>query len=181
MPDNKKITGTIAPYIPFKTFVTFIQKLHETNAPSVIDRSVFPTMSGSVRSQLMSTLRFTGLIDSQGTVQSNLLTIVNSYNTEAWTETISKFVFDAYADIIGDVNLDNGTAAQLREAFRERGSVDKQVLDKAVRFYLAALDASGVTYSPHFKVRQQRTGRPRKSKSTKKKGKSEETGFRRFR
>ncbi len=155
---------TIVPYIPFKTLKGLIERLHNTVVPPAIDSSVLHSMSGSMRSQLMSALRFLGLTNGDGVVTDKLKGLVKAYKTETWAQTLSDVIFEAYPAVIGDVDLDTGTDAQLDNAFRKRGNVDGQMLDKATRFFLAALTEAGVAYSPHFGARKA----PQRSTSSRK-------------
>ncbi|HEX3897401.1 MAG TPA: hypothetical protein VHW73_14475, partial [Rudaea sp.] len=75
---------------------------------------------------------------------------------DSWKENLEFVVMEGYSEVIGNVDLDAGTSANLDDAFRSRGSVDGQMLDKAVRFYLAALREIGITFSPHFGTRKVR-------------------------
>jgi len=156
------------PYIPFKTFVNFIDGLKSTTVPTVIDSSLMTSMSGSMRSWLMNALRFLDLVDSNGVVQPKLQKLISAYKTEAWKDTLGQVISEAYVDVIGDVDLDSGTSAQLYDAFRKRGNVDGQLLEKAVRFYLAALKEAGIAVSPHFGNRPKRKKVTRKKQASKK-------------
>lgn len=175
MTEKTKEFKRIIPYIPFKTFKGFINRLHTTVPPPVIDISVLQHMSGSMRSQLMSALRFLHLIEANGLVTNKLKSLVKAYKTESWTTEFRNVLFDAYAEVVCDLDLDAGTGAQLDDAFRKNGNVDGQMLDKAVRFYLAALKEISTTYSPHFGARKSRrtTGSGRKSKKKSKSGTDE--------
>jgi hypothetical protein len=155
-PENDKLTPV---YIPFATFQSFIEALKNTTIPPRIDNSVTPTMSGQMRGALTSCLRFLNLVDSARHVTPNLKPLVDAFGTDQWKEALLQVVVDAYSEITDGLDLDHATGGQLNEHFREKGGVDGQVLEKCVRFYLSALDASGVTYSPHFKTRGAKTVR----------------------
>lgn len=159
----------VPPYVPFKAFKAFIERLNGTAIPPAIDPSLLRHMSGSARSQLMSCLRFLDLIDSNGTVTDKFRTLIKSYKTDTWPETLRDALFASYHTVIGDVDLDTGTDTQLVTAFRQRGNVDGQVLDKAKRFFLSAMSESGVTFSPHFGLRKPVMRRAGGSKKTPKK------------
>jgi len=160
------------PYAPWKTFLNFIERLKTTAVPPRIDTSMMASMSGATRSQLMSCLKFLGLIDGGGNVSESLRRLVKAYGTESWKETLSEVIFEAYGEIMTEIDLDSATSAQLDERFRTAAGLEGQMLEKAVRFYLAALDESGTTYSPHFKVRKfsgdsaRKKARPRSSTKT---------------
>lgn len=165
MAEKTEDSKPAVPYIPFKTFKAFIEKLNGAAVPPSIDASILTNLSGSMRGSLMSTLRSMDLVDASGAVHDDLRNLVKSYKTNDWSNTLSDIVYGCFSDIVGDVDLDNGTMAQLNEAFRQQGKVDGQMGEKAIRFYLSALREAGATYSPHFKERKPRASR----KSAKKK------------
>jgi hypothetical protein len=171
MATKSEETRISVPYIPFSTFTGFIEKLKNSAVPSMIDRSVLQNMSGSTRTQLMSALKAMKLVESNGMVKQELRDVVKSYNTAEWASVLSNAVTEAFLHVTSDVDLDSGTPQQLARAFKEKGNVDGQVLDKAVRFYLTALKESAITYSPHFDQRKTRKA-PAAKKNPKKKGAS---------
>lgn len=145
-------TKLAPPYTSFKTFKSFIEALSETAVPSKVDRSVMPKMSGISKSQTITALKFLGLIDSTGITTNRMQKLVDSFGTERWSETLSEIVFDAYTDVLGDLDPDKGTASQLKAAFHQRGGLDGQLLVRAIRFWLNAIAETGCTVSPHFKA-----------------------------
>src|SRR5262249_12429516 len=56
----------------------------------------------------------------------------------------------AYAPIVGDLNIKSGVLTKVREKFKQNTKYDGATLDKAIRFYLKALKATGAEVSPHF-------------------------------
>jgi hypothetical protein len=141
------------PYIPFATFAAFIEAMKNTTIPPRIDSSVTPTMSGQMRGALTSCLAFLELMDKDRAVTSRLKPLVDAYGTDEWRPALSTVIGPSYLRIVGGLDLARATGGQLTEAFRDKGGVDGQVLEKCVRFYLAAMDAAGLPYSPHFKTR----------------------------
>lgn len=159
----------ISPYIPFLTLKNLVGTLKSTTVPPVIDSSVLRSMSGSMRSQVMSALRFLDLIDANNTVQDKLKNLVKAYETDDWPQAVARVIETAYQGIAKDVDLKNGTSSQLNDAFRKTGNVEGQMLEKAVRFYLTALKEAETSFSPLFVMRGARTGlRPRTVPKTKK-------------
>lgn len=144
-------TSLNPPYCSFSTLKTFVESLSETAVPQQIDRSVMGKMSGITQGQLMSALRFLRLIDASGTATQQLSDLVSSYNTEGWKEAVGDLVSDSYLGIIGDIDIDSATGKALRDRFKSSASVDGQILAKALRFYMKALEEAGLSYSPHFK------------------------------
>jgi hypothetical protein len=152
--DMKPITP---PYLPFKTFLGFLDTMKATAVPQRIDNSILGRFSGTLKTQLRGALRFYEMIDDAGVVTERMRILVAARGTPQWQNQYSDTILHAYNKIIGDLDLDTGTLQQLKECFRAAG-VEGSVLIKSVRFYLSALDDSGLTYSPHFKARMLSTG-----------------------
>jgi hypothetical protein len=123
-------------------------------------------MSGGTASALMSALRFLGLVDQSGRPQDSLRKLVAAYHTDRWKDVFGDLVDRAYAGIIGDLDLTTATRSMLDDRFRKHSKAAGQVLDKAARFYLGALEKMQRPVSPHFKVRKARAVVTRKSSRT---------------
>jgi hypothetical protein len=171
--DNGNEKATL-PYGSWKTVRAFLGKLKQTTIPPRIDNSVMVGMSGSGKSEMRTALRYLGLIDSADTVTPKLKQIVTAYGTETWSQELGDLIWAAYTDVVGqDAEwLDNGTASLLREKFKAASGMDGEMLDRTTRFFLSALDDSGTTYSPYFKVRGARAASTRRTPSKKQGGKS---------
>ena len=150
-------------YIPLIALDNFIERLKATGIPVVIDSNLTQSMSGGTASALMSALRFLGLVDQSGTPQDSLRKLVAAYDTDRWKEVFGDLVDRAYAGIIGDLDLTTATRSMLDDRFRKNSKAAGQVLDKAARFYLGALERMQRPLSPHFKVRKARAVEARKS------------------
>jgi hypothetical protein len=155
-----KIRGNSPPYISFKTFAGFLQKLKETTVPGRVDSSVLRKYAGSVARQLVLSLKYLRLLDpASNSTTERLKKLVAAYGTPAWKEELNSLVTDVYQPIIGPLDLSSGTHQQLLEAFRSTGA-DGTVLDRAVAFFLAAAKEAEMPVSPHF------TDRPRRPRSS---------------
>lgn len=154
----------LPPYIPFKTFTNFVQKLSETVIPERIDSSLLRSYPGSVARQLKAALRYLKLIDGDGNTTSTLVDVVKSYGTGTWKQMLADMLADAYQPVLDGLNLDTGTLGQLQQKFRNQGA-DGQMLQKCITFYLSALREAELTFSPHFVERVRRAERkPRERK-----------------
>jgi hypothetical protein len=153
-------------YIPLITFDNFIARLKATGIPAIIDSNLTQTMSGGMASALVSALRFLGLVGQSGTPQDSLRKLVAAYDTDRWQDVFGDLVDRAYAGIIGDLDLSTATRGMLDDRFRTNSKVAGQVLDKATRFYLGALEKMQRPISPHFKVRKARAVASRKPART---------------
>src|SRR6202022_1924039 len=153
-------------YIPLIALDNFIERLRATGIPSVVDSNLTQTMSGGTASALMSALRFLGLVDPSGTPQDSLRKLVAAHATNRWKDVFGDLVDRAYAGIIGDLDLTTATRSMLDDRFRKNSKAAGQVLDKAARFYLGALEKMQRPISPHFKVRKARAVASRKPSRT---------------
>jgi hypothetical protein len=97
------------------------------------------------------------LIDEGGIAQPALRTLAAARGTSEWKQAFTDHFFPPYREILGELDLDRGTLQQLKERFRAAG-LDGSAMIKSVRFFLAGLEETGSTYSPHFKVRGLSTG-----------------------
>ncbi len=158
MAQDKAETRQLPPYVPWRTFRNFIDGLR-SNMPMRIDKGLMGSMSGATQGQLISALRFMGLITDNGTPTQRLRDFVKA-DGEARTELMSDLFFAAYRPIIdaakGETEeanfLDNGTYRQLSEAFAAT-SASGDTLRKCVAFFLLMAKDAGITLSPHFHVR----------------------------
>jgi hypothetical protein len=153
-------------YIPLITFDNFVARLKATGIPVIIDANLTQTMSGGMASALMSALRFLGLVGQSGAPQDSLRKLVAAYDTDRWKDVFGDLVDRASAGIIGDLDLTTATRSMLDERFRNNSKAAGQVLDKATRFYLGALEKMQRPISPHFKVRKARAVAARKPSRT---------------
>ena len=147
------------PYISWKTFRSFLDSM-KGKLPAQIDASVLPKMSGTARSQLLSALKFLGLIASDGTVQDTLKKLSEVHNTPKWKEGLAAFLIEAYREVIGNLNIVETTPAMLRERFKNFGGVEGGTIDLAIRFYISGLKEAEVPFSPHLVTRAPRTSAP---------------------
>lgn len=146
---------SIPPYVPYKTFRTFIDGLR-TAMPSRIDRSLMGTMSGATQGQLISALRYLDLITDNGTPTQKLKDFAKA-DGEARKEVLADIAGAAYLDVFrGDnVDLDSGTYKQLHEAFAATGA-NGDTVRKCIAFWLLINKDADLTVSPHFTVRGSR-------------------------
>ncbi|MFZ0912818.1 MAG: DUF5343 domain-containing protein [Candidatus Korobacteraceae bacterium] len=162
MADKPENATPLPPYISYKTFTNFMDKMKNTTVPPRIDSSVLTNYAGSVARQLVLALKYMGLIQQSGATNDVLKKLVRAYGTEEWKDALGEAISDAFVPIIGDLDIDTATYSQLDERFRKAGT-DGVVRDRAIGFYLSALTDAGLTFSPHFK-KPRRVAAPRKSK-----------------
>tara|TARA_Y100001970_G_scaffold123613_1_gene153249 strand:+ start:7283 stop:7942 length:660 start_codon:yes stop_codon:yes gene_type:complete len=147
-----KITkNNIPPYVAFKTFQTFLEFLSQ-GMPSRIDRSVWVNrFSGSNGTQLMTAIKFFELVDSDGVPSQDFNSLV-SKDISIQKKTLRKILFKFY-DHIFELDLDNATRYQFREAFKKFGTKEG-VLVKCESFFIQAAKFSDISLSNHILARR---------------------------
>jgi hypothetical protein len=158
------------PYIPWKTFTNFIERLKSTAIPSQIDNSVMPNLAVQVRGQVRSALRFLSLTDKDDNTSSKFRSLVEAYNSDSWARSWKPIITESYSSVVGDLNLIDATPRQLENRFRDNGGVSGQMMDKCIRFYLSAAESAGAAISHHLTARQSKAAtnvpKTRKPKTT---------------
>lgn len=138
------------PYIPYRTFETFINGLADTSVPGKIDGSLLLNMSGSTRSGLMMALRYLGLVDENDNTKPALEKLAHAKGEERKTQLAA--MMSAYG-FLPNLDLKRATPAQLAEAIGKEGA-GGGTREKAVAFFLRAAEAGGVEVSPHILKRK---------------------------
>ena len=143
--------NNIPPYVAFKTFQTFLEFLSE-GMPSRIDRSVWVNrFSGSNGTQLMTAIKFFELVDSEGIPSQDFINLV-SKNLDIQKKSLRKILYKFY-DHVFELDLDNATRYQFREAFRKFGTKEG-VLVKCESFFIQAAKFSDISLSNHILARR---------------------------
>jgi hypothetical protein len=157
----------------FGVFKSTIEALSEITVPSgPLDRRVLHQLSGAAHGALMSGLSFLGYVDDERRATNTYRQLVESSKNEAeFKKRLLEVVSDKYAPIIGDVDLDRGTMAELEKAFKTYGVPQGQMLTKTIRFYVKVLQECGASLSPHIanakpRAPQAKVKKPEKSRQS---------------
>jgi hypothetical protein len=145
----------IPPYVSYRTFRRFINEL-QIGIPSRVDRSYWgERYSGSTGTQLMTSLRFLGLIDSDGIPTTRLKQLVSSTGNQR-NEVLNQIARTSFG-FLSEWSLDPGTATytQLDEAFAKTYQMKNDVKRKCIKFFLSLLSDAGVFLSPLIIKRSQ--------------------------
>ena len=168
---NDKGRKSLPPYVSYRTFRNFIDGL-QLGIPSRIDRSYWgERYSGSTGTQLMTALRFLGLIDSSGVPMTRLRQLVSTMGTQR-AEILKQIAYTAYSFLsVRTLDPQLATYAQLEEAFYDTYQVTCDVARKCIKFFVSLESDAGVALSPFIMKRSKtiRTSAGRK-KSTEKIG-----------
>lgn len=148
------------PYVAYKTFSNFLSSLRESGLPNRIDRSVLDGMSGANQSNIISTLKFLGLINEAGEPMDAMKDLVNNPKNEK--SNLGKILKEHYDFVFnGGFDIKAATEAQISEKFKEH-NVTGSTVRKCVSFFSLLCSAAGVTLSPHLKGKRGGAGKPRK-------------------
>lgn len=146
----------LPPYVPYKTFRTFVDGLRVA-MPSRIDRSLMGTMSGATQGQLISALRYLDLITENGAPTTKLKELAKAEG-KLRQDVVKEIVDDAYVEVFKDdlVDVLSGTYRQLYEAFAATGATG-DTIRKCIAFWLLMEKESNQPVSPHFMLRGTRS------------------------
>ena len=115
MDNEKKLT---APYLPFQSFETALNQLAALGViPPKIDHTVFPSMGGMIRGQVLSAFKFLGLTDSDGIPTSLLKELAP--NKETRKETLRGIIKEKYPNIT-EADLGSMSPGQLDAKFGDK-------------------------------------------------------------
>jgi hypothetical protein len=144
----EKDRKSLPPYVSYRTFRNFIDGL-QMGMPSRIDRSYWgERLSGSNGIQLMTALRFLGLIDSDGIPQTRLRQLVSARGIQR-SEVLKQIAYTTFS-FLAERALDPqaATYSQLEEAFYNTYQVTGDVARKCIKFFVSLESDAGIILSP---------------------------------
>jgi len=158
MAASKPIPQPLPPYVPYRTFVNFVQSLGQA-IPGRIDRTLMTNMSGATQNQLMTALRYLSLVKENGTPDDRFVQLIRSED-EAEKRVLRSILETAYPFLFhaDGFNLTNCTAGQFEGQFRAAGA-NGDTVRKCAAFFLAAAKDAEIPLSP----RLTKLSRPRAS------------------
>jgi hypothetical protein len=166
--DEQKQQSLSPAYVPWRTFMNFINSLRESSLPSQINRSVMGTLSYSAQAQLLAAMRFLNLIDTDGNPQTTLSQLVEA-DEASQPQIIEKILRNRYAFVFDGLDLMRATPAEADKLFRERRITGSTVV-RAIAFFLSAAESAGIPLSPHLKKKKNgSSGVPRRARSIRRK------------
>jgi len=160
--ENGKDGKPTTPYVPFKTFLSALDTLKH-GLPNQIDRSVFPSLSGALQGQVLSTFRFLGLIAPDGKPTPEMPKAIDEKERPS---QIKKLLEKGYPNLFA-LGLANASPNSLDTELRKAG-LNGDTHEKAKSFFLQAAKFAGVPLSQYLmKVTRTRgKGKPRTSSKT---------------
>lgn len=157
------------PYVAYKTFKNFLEKFKQ-GVPGRIDRDLMGTMSGAVQSQIVTTLRYLGMISENSLPLDPMKQFVVSEGEER-KKILKSILSRAYPFLFdGHFNLATATASQLREEIESKTAATGETVTRCIAFFKDAATDAGVAVSPYIMQRKPRGsgGKKRNGNATKK-------------
>lgn len=154
MTENNNIPKKrIPPYLPYRTLLTFLERM-KIGLPAKVDRSLMQSMSGTAQSQLLATLEYLRLIDSQGNVSDRMQQLVNSEGVDR-QKVLSDILKSAYDFLFDDedFDLERATSNQFEERFTQVGA-SGNTTRKCISFFTGAAKDAHIKISPHIKKKR---------------------------
>ncbi len=138
-------TSAVPPYVPYRTFQTFLEFLLDDGIPERIDKSVWgPRFSGSSGTQLMTALKVLALIDHEGHPAHDLEILVHAEGEDR--RALLRRILERFYVPVFELDLARASKGQFHEAFRSFGTKEG-VLTKCEAFFIRAAQAAGIELS----------------------------------
>lgn len=152
--------GPRPPYVTYATWTRVLEDVRERK-PTQLDSSYFRDLglSDSTGVTVKAALWFLGLIEGDG-IPTEKLTELAESEGEARKAIVRELVDEAYAHIVGDIDLEHATMGHLQECFRRVGA-EGNVGHKCVTFFLALAKDAGMALSPNL-LTKSRVGAPQR-------------------
>lgn len=182
MSNNKATVTNVPPYVSYRTLASFANEFKQ-GVPNRIDRSVMKNVSWSVQGQLMSALRYLGLIDDNDKTLEMFRRLALSEGTQRQEvlqeilQTSYPFLFSIEQD---GFSLETATPAEFTEKIKGTGAKG-DTIRKCELFFLHAANDAGITVSERIAPNtagqhRQPTSRPKSSSNKRKSGSTGQSG-----
>src|SRR2546421_2908220 len=167
---------TSAPYVPWPTFLTGLDHLANISIPNEIEQKTFTYMNPHNKAQMVSALRFFGLISKDNKPQPLLSDL--AHKKERRPELMRELIETHYPDIVA-LDFAKMTPTQLENALAGKTyNVSGDTRKKAKTFLLRAAKFAG--YTPHTLLtkitRNRRKGAGKQAAAGDKTGQAENGG-----
>jgi hypothetical protein len=132
-----------APYVPFKTFLATLDSF-ATFLPDQINTSIWPNYSGGIRSQLLSTFKFFGLVKEDGSYTPDLKRLAD--DREGRPALLREIMKRSYVELL-KLDLSKATPSGFDAELRKYGQ-EGDTHRKVMAFFLSAAKFAGIPLSP---------------------------------
>lgn len=149
MKDDEKVEAkNVPPYVPYKTFINFIDGLRVA-MPSRIDKSIMGSLSGGIQGQLIAALKYLHLIGHNDAPSDRMTRLVNSEGPER-EKALRDIIQSSYSFLFKEgIDLQRATLKIVDDEFASVGA-SGDTIRKCVAFFLAAAKASRLPLSPYL-------------------------------
>lgn len=153
-----------APYVPFSTFETALDKLGALpTLPPRIDHTVFPSMGGVAKGQVIGAFKFFKLIDNDGIPDPSLKELAK--NKEHRKTAIRELLKRHYPNI-SENDLAGASPGQLDSKLADKTyNISGETKQKARSFLIKAAEFAGLPISTLLKAKGPRGPRPRRARN----------------
>ncbi len=154
-----------APYVPFSTFETALDKLGAlATLPPRIDHTVFPSMGGIAKGQVIGALKFFRLIDNDGIPDPSLKEMAK--NKEHRKTAIRELLKKHYPNI-SENDLAGASPGQLDSKLADKTyNISGETKQKARSFLIKAAEFAGLPISTLLKAKGPRGPRARRTRTS---------------
>ena len=135
-----------AVYVGWTTFNNALNNLADT-MPNLIDKTVFPGLAGGVQSQLLSGLKFLGLIGKDNKPSDALRALAVKDEAERKKQMLA-VLKGSYGDLFA-LDLAKTTTGELKEQMEKSYNVTGDTTNRAMRFFISAAEYAGIHLSAH--------------------------------
>jgi hypothetical protein len=142
MPDSTT-KQVAAPYVPFKTFIATLDSF-ASFLPDQINTSIWPSYSGGIRSQLLNTYKFFGLVKEDGSYSPDLKKLAD--DREGRPALLREIMKRGYAELL-KLDLSKATPSGFDAELRKYGQ-EGDTHRKVMAFFLSAAKFAGIPLSP---------------------------------
>jgi hypothetical protein len=148
MLSDERIRRRLPPYVSYRTFKTFLERL-EQGIPARIDRSFWgESFSGTTGNQLMAALMFLSLVDGSGTPTNRLKLLVGAKDVKR-NDILKQTCMDAFDFLFkGTFDTQTATPAQMQKAFHSNFKISAGVNRKCIKFFMDMANDAGISLSP---------------------------------
>jgi hypothetical protein len=160
MATNAQSPKIVAPYVPFKSFLTALDNLRH-GPPVILDRTVWPTFSGGLAGQMLAAFRFLGFIN-EDYATTNVL--IDAIDPDRRKEALAKAMRENYEDLFA-LDLSRATPKQLSDVLSDQYNVIGSTHKKALTFFLHAAKFTDIALSPAISRKTRNVGPRRRRQS----------------
>lgn len=133
-----------AVYVAWGTLKNAIEALAQA-IPNRIDKTVYPGLNAAVVNQLLTGLKFLGLIEDNGKPTAALQSLAVK-DEGIRKQQLEAIIRHRYADLFS-LDLQKTTPAELNEKIEKSYGVSGDTREKAIRFFLGAVSYLGIPVS----------------------------------